>query len=177
MEGIDLFLKRRSIRRFRNVPVPREMIQELLKAAMAAPSAVNNRPWEFVVVDDSEVLQNLKKQLPLGRYNAPLAIVVIGNPRTSVGERFWVQDCSAAMENLLLAAVSSGLGGVWIGIHPVATLVRRVREEMNIPENTTPLGIALIGFPAEKKQPRSQYDEKRIHWQHYQSRGKLKLGK
>lgn len=177
MDGIELFLKRRSIRRYRNDPIPREMTRELLKAAMAAPSAVNNRPWEFIVVDDSQALQSLKNQLPLGRYNAPLAIVVIGNPRTSVGERFWMQDCSAAMENLLLAAVSLGLGGVWIGIHPIPTLVKRVREEMNIPENATPLGIALIGFPAEKKQPRSQYDEKRIHWQQYPSRGKVKQGK
>jgi len=167
MDNIDIFLKRRSIRRFKKDPVPADKIQQLLMAAMAAPSAVNSQPWEFVVVDDPLILKKLKEQLPLGKYNAPLAIVVVGNPRTAVGERFWVQDCSAAMENLLLAAVSLGMGGVWIGVHPITTLVKRIRNVLGIPENATPFGVALIGFPAEKKPARSQYNEKRIHWQRY----------
>jgi nitroreductase len=167
MDAIELFLKRRSVRKFNADPVPEDLIQQLLRAAMAAPSAVNNRPWEFVVVNEPSALQSLKRQLPLGQYNAPLAVVVIGNPRNSFGERFWIQDCSAAMENLLLAAVNLGLGGVWIGIHPIATLVKRVRSELGIPEQAIPLGIALIGYPAERKKPRDQYDAKRIHWQHY----------
>ncbi len=133
MESIELLFKRRSIRKFTNDPVSPDQILQLLKAAMAAPSAVNTRPWEFVVVDEPSALANLKKQLPLGKYNAPLAVVVIGSPRISIGERFWVQDCSAAMENLLLAAVSLGLGGVWIGVHPIKTLVKRVRKALGIP--------------------------------------------
>jgi nitroreductase len=151
MDAIELFLKRRSVRKFNADPVPEDLIQQLLRAAMAAPSAVNNRPWEFVVVNEPSALQSLKRQLPLGQYNAPLGVVVIGNPRNSVGERFWIQDCSAAMENL----------------HPIATLVKRVRSELGIPEQAIPLGIALIGYPAERKKPRDQYDAKRIHWQHY----------
>jgi nitroreductase len=163
----EAILQRRSIRKYSDQPVSIEDLLRLLQAAMAAPSATNARPWEFVVVTEEGVLKDLKKALPFGNHNAPAAIVVCGKPTSITAGRFWVQDCSAAMENILVTAVEMGLGTVWIGIHPVFLLEKGVSRVLGLPKGTIPLGMALIGHPAEEKEPRSQYDEKKIHWQKY----------
>ena len=122
---MEHILARRSIRKFTDEPVDPALIRKLLEAAMAAPSASDRRPWEFVVVRDSEALRRLRRGLPFGRQNAPLAIVVCGNKRRALpgpAQSFWVHDCSAAMENLLLAAHGLGLGAVWVGVQPLAPL-------------------------------------------------------
>ncbi len=141
---------------------------------MAAPSACNSQPWEFIVVTDPARLEQLRGKLLNGRYNAPAAIIVCGNVQAahvpSEAERFWVQDCSAAMENMLLAATGLGLGSVWIGIYPMPSLIRPVREILNLPDHVTPLGMAYIGYPAEEKKPRTQYDEHRVYWEEYEPR-------
>jgi nitroreductase len=162
-------MMRRSIRSYLEQEVEDQKITQLLKAAMAAPTACNNQPWEFIVVNDKEVLGKLKSKLTFGRYNAPLAIVVCGNMELAKGgyENYWVQDCSAAMENILLTASGLGLGSIWIGVYPLPSVIKSVREVLNIPELVIPLGIAYVGYTDENKEPRTQYNERRIYRQQY----------
>jgi nitroreductase len=167
---LDAIFKRRSIRKYTGQSVEPEKLDLLLKAAMAAPSAMNCKPWEFVVVTDPEKLAQFRKRLIFGDRNAPAAIVVCGNPALSTNPAarlFWVQDCSAATENILVAAVGLGLGTVWVGVHPVSKFVKTVRAILSIPKTVTPLCLIYIGYPVEEKPARTQYDEKRVHREAY----------
>jgi nitroreductase len=173
MEILDIIFSRRSIRAYQDRKVDPEILVKLLQAAMAAPTAANAQPWEFIVVNDPERLVKLKENLPFGKYNTPAAIVVCGNPAISnnpAGKMYWVQDCSAALENILIAAVGMGLGTVWIGIFPQESRVAAVRKVLNIPDHVTPLGAVYVGYPAEQKEARTQFNEGRVHWQVYEER-------
>jgi nitroreductase len=135
----------------------------LLEAAMAAPSASNRKPWQFVVVIERQTLDRLAEVHPHGKmlFQATLCIAVCGD--LTEMERFWVQDCSAATENSLLAATALGLGAVWLGVYPREERVAAVRQVLDIPEAIVPLNLISIGHPAEEKEPRTQYDEVRVH--------------
>ena len=168
--ALDAIFRRRSIRRYTARLVEPEALELLLQAGMAAPSAMNCKPWEFVVVTESEKLAQFRKRLLFGDRNAPAAIVVCGNPSLSpnpAARLFWMQDCSAAAENILIAAAGLGLGTVWIGVHPVAEFVRIVRQIVGLPRRVTPLCIVYVGYAEEQKPPRTQYDASRIHRQKY----------
>jgi nitroreductase len=168
---LETIFRRRSIRKYTDQPVEPEKLDLLLQAAMAAPSAMNCKPWEFVIVTEPEKLAQFRKRLIFGDRNAPAAIVVCGNPGLSsnpAARLFWVQDCSAATENILIAAVGLGLGTVWVGVHPVAKFVKIVREVVSLPKSVTPLCVIYVGYPAEAKSSRTQYDEQRVHWQKYE---------
>ncbi len=170
MDVIDMIMKRRSIRNYLDKPVERDLILSLLKAATAAPTAANAQPWEFVVIDEPEMLKALKDKLIFARYNAPVAIVVCGNMKLAhkgPGRDMWVQDCSAAIENMLIAAPGIGLGTVWIGVHPIESNAKPLAKLLKIPDYVVPLGIVLVGYPAEIKEARTRYDEKRVYWQEY----------
>ena len=172
-EIIDVILSIRSIRSFTDEPVDHETMVLLLKAAMSAPTACNSQPWEFVVVTEPEVLAHIREKFLFARYNAPAAIIVCGNIKiahNSAGREHWVQDCSAATENILIAAAGLGLGAVWIGVHPYPSKIKPLAEVLGIPEHVTPLSMVYVGHPAEKKEPRMQYDEHRIYWQCYEPR-------
>jgi len=160
---IDTIFSRRSIRRYTREPVSEEDIRTILEAAMAAPSASNRKPWHFVVVSERETLNRLAEAHKYAKMlnEAPLCISVCGDQ--SVSERFWVQDCSAATENLLLAAAALGLGAVWCGVHPSQDRVKDISEILGIEAPVVPLNIIAIGHPAEEKEPRTQYDEDRVH--------------
>ena len=162
-ELIDTIFSRRSIRRYTEEPVSEEEIKTLLEAAMAAPSASNRKPWHFVVVTERETLNRLAKAHKYAKMlnEAPLCISVCGDQ--SVSERFWTQDCSAATENLLLAVVSLGLGAVWCGVHPNQDRVKDISKILGIEAPVVPLNLIAIGHPAEEKEPRTQYDEDRVH--------------
>ena len=170
-EVINAIFQRRSIRKFTEQPVEKEKVQLLLQAGMAAPSATNSQPWEFIVVDDADVLKKLKQNLPLARYNSPLCMVVCGSPeittKKTAARMFWIQDCSAATENILIAAVGLGLGTVWCGVHPVFIFEGRIRAVLGIPRKVIPLGVIQIGYPAENKEAGTKYKESRVHWQKY----------
>jgi len=155
-ELIQTIFARRSIRKYTAKPVGEEDIKTLLEAAMAAPSASNIKPYHFVVVTDREGLDALADVHPHGKmlYEATLCVAVCGVPDES---RYWVQDCSAATENLLLAATALGLGTVWLGVYPP------VSEVLGIPEGVVPLNLISIGHPAEEKESRTQYNEERVH--------------
>ncbi len=167
---LESIFRRRSIRKYTDRPVEAEKLDLLLQAGMAAPSAMNCRPWEFVVVTDPEKLAQLRRRLIFGDRNAPAAIVVCGNPSRSANPAarlFWVQDCSAATENILLAATGLGLGSVWIGVHPVREFVRVVRQVTGLPRRVTPLSLVYVGYAAEEKPARTQYDERRVYHERY----------
>ncbi len=162
-ELIQTIFARRSIRKYTSKPVSEEHIQTLLKAAMAAPSASNRKPWQFVVVTERGTLDGLAESHPHGKMlsDAPLCISVCGD--LTEMERYWVQDCSAATENLLLAAVALELGAVWLGVYPRDERVRAVRQILALPDHITPLNLISVGHPAEVKQPRTQFDAARVH--------------
>ncbi|MEE8392183.1 MAG: nitroreductase family protein [Anaerolineae bacterium] len=162
-EFVQTIFARRSIRKYTDEPVSEEDIQTLLEAAMAAPSASNRKPWQFVVVTERQTLDALAEAHPHGKmlFQATLCIAVCGD--LTEMERYWVQDCSAATENLLLAATALGLGAVWLGVYPKEPRVAFVRSILSLPEVITPLNLISIGHPAEEKEPRTQYDESRVH--------------
>jgi nitroreductase len=173
---LDTIFKRRSIRKYTDQPIEPEKLDLLLQAAMAAPSAMNCKPWEFVVVTDPIKLAQFRKRLIFGNRNAPAAIIVCGNPSLSANPAarlFWVQDCSLAGENILIAAAGLGLGTVWVGVHPVAEFVRVVRKIAGLPKHVTPLGLIYVGYPAEAKPARTQYDKKRVHMEAYSKKKAL----
>lgn len=165
MTELDFIFSRRSIRRFTAEKVSDDQVKVLLEAAMAAPTAMNLQPWHFLVIDDPVKLADLRKVLPFGKMQVPLAISVCGNlgsVKKLVTERFWVQDCSAATQNLLLAANALGLGAVWCGVHPINRLESSLRTILNLPETVIPLNLVYVGHPDEEKPARTQYDLKRI---------------
>ncbi|MEA3325875.1 MAG: nitroreductase family protein [Chloroflexota bacterium] len=170
MKTIDAIFARRSIRKYQEKSVEPEKIVILLKAAMAAPTASNSKPWEFIVVTDPSVMDRIRGAMTFGKFNAPMAIIVCGNlslinrPLTS---QFWVQDCTAATENILLAAVSFGLGTVWLGVHPIYIFTKRISKILELPEHIKPLNVIYVGYPAQEKPARTQYDPARVHWEIY----------
>jgi nitroreductase len=166
--ALDAIYRRRSIRRYvEDREVEREKIVELLRAGMAAPSACNIQPWEFVVVTDKPGVAAIKKAIPdNGGYNAPAVIVVCGSAdfipwQGDHGEA----DCCAAIENMLIAATALGLGSVWIGGFDRGAIAGL----LGIPDNVRPIGIAYFGYPAEHKEPATKYLEEAVHWQRYQT--------
>jgi nitroreductase len=177
MDLIETIFKRRSIRNYLDKQVDRDTIMTLLKAAAAAPTAANCQPWEFIVVDEADKLSEIKDKLIFARYNAPAAIVVCGNMKLAFkgsSQEMWVQDCSAAMENIFIAATALGLGSVWIGIYPIQNNMRVLKGLLNIPDHVIPLGIAYVGYPAEEKEARTRLDEKRVYWQEYEPKRRHK---
>ncbi|MDO4478684.1 MAG: nitroreductase family protein [Lachnospiraceae bacterium] len=166
MELKEVLLKRRSVRKFSDQDVSREFIDELLHAAMSGPSACNATPWEFYVIKNQEVLQKLQGATQYAHINAHLAIIVVGNLSRALPMQlapFWVQDCSAATENILLRAVDLGLGAVWCGIHPQKRAEKKVGDVLGLSPKQVPLNIIYIGYPAESPEMRDQYNEKYIH--------------
>lgn len=165
MEVKDALLKRRSIRKYLDKEVSDEIIEELLHAAMSGPSACNRRPWIFYVIKDQDKLNELRKASRFSNMNAPLAIVVVGDLSRSLPlqlKDFWIQDCSAATENILLRATDLGLGSLWCGIYPQKRPVERVKEILGITNSDIPLNIIYIGYGDEEKESRDQYEKNRV---------------
>jgi len=157
---------RRSIRKFTPEPVSSEHLEKLLRAAMNAPSACNEQPWEFVVIRDREIFKKIRT---FQRFSAPLdtadlAIVVCGDTKRQTFDGFWVQDCSAATQNLLLEAEYLGLGAVWMGLHPLKPWTDKMKALLNLPEQVIPLGIIAVGHPAARVEPADRYQSERIHF-------------
>ena len=165
MEVKNALLKRRSIRKYLDKEVSDEIIEELLHAAMSGPSACNRRPWIFYVIKDQDKLNELRKASRFSNMNAPLAIVVVGDLSRSLPlqlKDFWIQDCSAATENILLRATDLGLGSLWCGIYPQKRPVERVKKILGITNSDIPLNIIYIGYGDEEKESRDQYEKNRV---------------
>ena len=154
-----------SIRKYQDRPVEKEKTEAMLRAAMQAPSAANQQPWEFYVVTDREMLEKLSKVSPyaLCTKNAPAAIV--SAYRTELWAPAYAQiDMSIAMENLWLSCGELGLGGVWLGIAPVEDRMRAVEEILGIPEGLRAFAVFPLGYPAEERKQQDRFDESRIHF-------------
>ncbi len=167
---LDWIRARRSIRKYTGEPVTEDEIQALLEAAMAAPSASNRQPWEFIVVQDAALRQQLAETHPWSYMaaDALVVFVVLGDEKKS---DHWVEDASAATQNLLLAASALGLGAVWVGIYPRAEREAHVRAALGIPEERRVLCLVPVGRPAEQKPPRTQFDAAKVHRERYGGRG------
>jgi len=165
MDAMNAILSRRSIRRYTEQPVSDETIKELLEAAMSAPSAGNEQPWHFLVIRERQILNEIPKYHQYSHMlkDAPVAIMVCGDKRLQKYEGYWVQDCSAATENILIAAQAKGLGAVWLGVFPIEDRVIALRKLLNIPEEVIPFSLISIGYPAEEKPRSDRYDTSRIH--------------
>jgi nitroreductase len=165
MDAMEAILSRRSVRKYTSEPVSEGTIQTLLQAAMSAPSAGNQQPWQFIVIDERQVLDALPDVHPYARMlrQAPLAILVCGDLARERNPGFWVQDCSAATQNLLLAVRAQGLGAVWLGVYPREERVEGLRELLGLPEHIVPLALVSIGHPASEQRAVDRYDKGRVH--------------
>jgi len=169
---MDNILSRTSIRSYTDKTVDKDIVEKLLRAGMAAPTAANKQPWHFVVIDDKTTLQQLAEATPNARMtaNAPLAIVVCGDLTKALegqAREFWVQDVSAATENILLAAHAMGLGAVWCGNYPATERVQAISQLLNLPENLVPLSTIVVGYPSETPEPKNKWNEANISYNAY----------
>ena len=165
MDTLKAIFTRRSIRKYSGMEVSDEQEKILLDAAMSAPSAGNQQPWHFVAIRDQTILEAIPKfhqysgMLP----DASLAILICGDPTLERYKGYWVQDCSAATENLLIAANGLGLGAVWLGVYPEKNRVEGLRELLDIPEHIIPLSLISIGYPLQASTKIDRFKPERIH--------------
>ena len=165
MNMLDAIHSRRSIRKYLDKPVPPDVLQQVLSAAMYAPSACNQQPWQFVVLDDRKLLREVPK---INSYaamaaEAPVAILVCGDSSLETVPGYWVIDCSAAVQNLLLAAHALGLGAVWTGVYPQQERVEGFRRLLGLPKTVTPHSLIPLGYPAEQPPQEERYRAERVH--------------
>jgi nitroreductase len=161
---LELLKKRRSIRKYTAEPLTKEQLRTLLEAAMAAPSANNKQPWEFIVVQDADLRQKLAETHPWSGMCADAAAVFVVAAEDS---RHWVEDTSAATENLLIQAASMDLGAVWIAVYPDAKREAYVRKVLDAPEDLRVLCLVPVGHPDESKPPHTKYDASKVHYDGY----------
>lgn len=166
MDALTAIFTRRSIRKYTNQPVSDETVKTLLQAAMVAPSARNEQPWEFIVIRDKKILDQVTGFHPFAKHvaGAPVAIVVAGNTKLEAEKGLWALDCSNATMNILLAAHSLGLGAVWTTLYPYKDRMDGARTLLAIPDHVIPLAIIPIGYPGETKPPAiDRFNPERIH--------------
>ena len=166
---LETILARRSVRRYTSQPVADSDITELLTAAMAAPSAGNQQPWHFIVIKDHASLERIPSIHPHAHMAAaaPLAILACADESLERHTGFWVQDLSAAVQNLLLAACAKGLGSVWVGIYPREERVAAFRKMFSVPESITPFALIPIGYAADEGEPKNRYNNERVHYEQW----------
>ena len=165
MEAIECITTRRSIRSYTSEPVAEEVIESVLRAAVAAPSAGNQQPWRFVVLTQRDSLEAAAATTPYGKMlrEAAFGLVVCADTRELKHPTMWEQDCSAAAQNALLAAHALGLGRVWLGYWPKMERVTPIKEALAIPEGVEPLAVLAFGHPAEEKPPSDRYEPDYVH--------------
>lgn len=165
MDALEAIFTRRSIRTFAEQAVSDEHIETLLRAGMAAPSAGNQQAWEFVVIDDRAVLEAIPRVHPYAQMcaQAPLTLAVCAEPSREKYAGFWIQDCSAATQNILLAAHALGLGAVWLGIAAGGERARAVAQLLKLPDGIEPLALIAVGHPSESKEPEDRFDPHKTH--------------
>lgn len=168
MELKEVIQLRRSVRKFETTPVEREKVEEMLRAAMQAPSAHNQQPWEFLVVEDQKKRKELSQvhQFAAPLEGAPVGIVVLVNRKRLTAEPFWQQDIAAAVQNMMLQAVDLGLGTVWMGIAPIEENMAKVKEICQLPDEVEAFGLFAVGY-SDRNRLKDRFDPSRIHWETY----------
>jgi nitroreductase len=163
---IEAIMTRRSIRHYIRRDVDKSLIDLLLKSAMYAPSARNEQPWHFIVINQAELFEKIMKVHPYASMlsGAGAAILVCGDEKLELSKGYWPVDCSAATQNILLAAHSLGLGAVWLGVYPRSERMDGIRGIFNLPPHIQPFSLVSIGFPAEEKKVPDRYKEERVRW-------------
>ena len=166
---IDNIMTRTSIRQFTDREISKDTLDLLVKAGMAAPSARNQQPWAFVVVTEKAVLDSLNANHPYANLKTATAAIIVSGDVTPGDQNkvneYWVQDCSAVSENILLAAHAYGLGAGWGGVYPNPEIVPSVCRVLDIPENIIPLNVITLGYPAENPEPKDKFKTENIHYQ------------
>jgi len=165
MDALEAILSRRSIRKYRKHIISKEMVQLLLQAACSAPSAGNQQPWQFVLLEDHKILNVIHTFHPSARMlkDADKAILICGDLNLEKFKGFWMIDCAAATENILLAAHALGLGACWLGVFPREGRVTGMRKLLHLPAHIIPFALVSLGYPGEIKPREDRYDPSRVH--------------
>jgi nitroreductase len=163
---IDCILTRRSIRKYTEQEISGARIEQLLEAAMHAPSAQNQQPWHFIVIRERKMIDTIADRHSYAKmlYNANKVILICGDTDKEISKGYWPVDCSAATQNLLLAAHALGLGAVWLGVHPMEDRKTMLRELFSLPDNIQPFALVSLGYPAEERSATGRFKKERIHY-------------
>lgn len=166
----DILFSRRSIRKYiKGKEVEDEKVEYILKAAMYAPSANNKRNWEFIVVKNRDTLNKIMDVHPYAKMleTASMAVVVCGDLSDESGKLYWQQNCSAALENMMLAAKAKDLGTVWLGVAPREERMNAIIKLFNLPDNIKPLGIVAVGYPDGEPNAPERFEPNKIHYEKF----------
>jgi len=166
---VSAILARRSIRKYIDRPVSEEIVNELLTAGMAAPSARNRQPWHFIIINKRDLLDKIPEYHPYSKMilEAPLAIMVCGNADLDDNEGYLALNCAAATQNIMVRATELGLGTVWLGIYPREPRVAGLRNLLNIPPHIKPISLIVVGYPGESKPPHDALDQGKVTWNNW----------
>ncbi len=169
MNILEAIEKRRSIRKYKSTPVTKEQVETLLHAAMLAPSAGNAQPWEFIIIESEEGKKTVSDFNPYAGMakNAPLSILICGNLKEEKFAGFWPQDCSAAVQNIMLAALEMGLGTVWTGIYPIEDRIANYSKAFNLPEHIIPFACIVVGTPDQANGKVNRYNPAKVHYEKF----------
>jgi len=169
METLNAIRTRRSIRAYTGEPVSEATLRRLLSAAFSAPTAMDERPWHFLLLRDSARLEALAAAMPGCEMlrEATLGFLICGDEQLEKVPGFWIQDCAACAENVLLAAHAEGLGAVWLALYPLDDRGQAVRDELGVPPEIQPFALLAMGHPAESLPPEDRYDAARVHLEHW----------
>jgi nitroreductase len=162
---LETILTRRSIRKFKDKPIDEDLIKKIISAGMAAPSAHNRRPFHFVTITNNEIRENLKNKSMFGKMmdEAPLVVAVCGDKFVQPIHDFLIEDCSAATENILLAAHGLDLGAVWIGVFTLTGWKKFIEKTLELPSHIVPVSLIAIGYPDQTRKERDRYEEEKWH--------------
>jgi nitroreductase len=172
MDLYEGLITRRSIRKYTSEQIGRDLLEEIVKAGMYAPSAVNCQPWHYIIIDDRSLFEKIMDVHPYAKMlnGAQAAILVCGDEKLQHGEGYWSVDCGAATQNILLAAHAKGLGAVWLGLHPRGERKKQVKELFQLPDHIQPFSLISLGWPAEEKEIPERYKPDRIHYNNWQEK-------
>ncbi len=162
---MEIIFKRRSIRDFTSKPVSEAQFLDCIKAGMNAPSAGNEQPWQFVVINERSILDRIPDFHPFAGMlrEAPAAILVCGDMERLKYQEYWIQDCAAATQNILLAIAAMDLGGVWLGIYPNKERISGLKNLLELPDHIIPFSLIAMGYPKQEKSPKNIFEKDRVH--------------
>jgi len=165
MDEIENIITRRSIRSFNNKKIDETIIRKIIESGVSAPSAGNQQPWHFIVIDDKKIFKKITKFHPNASFlvNADKAILVCGDLSKEKFKGYWILDCGACTENILLAAHFLGVGSCWLGIYPREDRIKETKKLLNIPDHVIPFSLIALGYTDEKPKKIDRYQKDRIH--------------
>jgi len=166
MDAMDVILTRRSVRKYTDKELSDERIKELIDAAVSAPSAGNQQLWRFIIIDDLEKISKIQSFHPNAKFlhEAKKVILICGDLSLEKFKNYWVLDCSAATQNMLLAARALGLGSCWLGVYPREDRIENLKKLFDLPESVIPFSLVALGYTSEKQEKVDRYKEENVHY-------------